>query len=85
MFATGSIVGPPVIVIVNVCGVALQPAELAFTVIVPEIGPPPEFVPVKLGTSPVPLAAKPIAVFELVHEGVAVGVTDIGTEETVVL
>ena len=84
MFATAFIVGPPVIVIVNICGVALQPNALALTVIVPTVLAP-ELVPVKLGVLPVPLAAKPIAVFELVQEGVAVGVTVKGMDATVVL
>jgi len=43
---------------------------MGITVTVAMIGLVPVFVAVKAGISPVPLAAIPIAVFELVHENV---------------
>jgi len=47
------------------------PATDGVTVIVDVIGVPPAFVAVNEGNPPVPLAAKPIPVFELVHVNVA--------------
>jgi hypothetical protein len=67
-------VGEGLIVYVKVTGTALQPAEVAFNVIVPVVAVA-TFAAVKLGIFPEPLAPSPIAVFELVHVGVTVGVT----------
>lgn len=60
-------VGVGFTVMVYVDGVPVQPAELGVTVIVPLIGELPALVAVKVGMFPLPLAAKPIEVFELVQ------------------
>ena len=54
-------------VIVNVMGVPEQVPDVGVTVIVPEIGVEPVFVPTKVVMFPVPLAPRPIAVFEFVQ------------------
>jgi hypothetical protein len=55
-------------VIVNEVDPPPQALALVVTVIVPDIGVLPALVAVKLGILPVPLAARPIAVLEFVHE-----------------
>ena len=59
--------GVGLIVIVKVCAVPEHVPEVGVTVIVPEIGVEPVFVPTKEAMFPVPLAPSPIAVFELVQ------------------
>ena len=54
-------------VIVNVMGVPEQVPDVGVTVIVPEIGVEPVFVPTKEGISPVPFAPNPIDVLEFVQ------------------
>ena len=58
-------VGVGLTVIVNVIGVAEHEPLVAVTVIVLVIGDAVAFVAVKAAILPVPLAPKPIAVFEL--------------------
>ena len=55
---------------VYVLGVPGHPATVGVTVIVAVIAAVVRFVPVNAGTFPVPLAARPIAVLELVHANV---------------
>ena len=57
--------------IVKVIGVPLHPESIGVTVIVLTIGKVPEFVAVKLGKLPVPLAPSPIAVLLFVQLKVA--------------
>ena len=58
-------------VIVYVTGVPVQPANVGVTVIVPVIGVVPVLVAANAGVLPLPLAARPIAVFEFVQLNVA--------------
>lgn len=59
------------IVIVKLTGVPTQDPTDGVTVIVPEIGVEPPFVPVKVVMLPVPFAARPIAGFVFVQLKVA--------------
>ena len=54
-------------VIVYEFGVPGHPAQVGVTVIVEVIGVVPVFIAVNDGTLVIPLAAKPIEVFEFVH------------------
>jgi len=67
-FVTGPTVALGFTVIVNVIGAPVHPLALGVTVIVPDIAVVPALVAVKLGMFPVPLAPRPIAVLEFVHE-----------------
>lgn len=55
-------------VMVKLAGDPGQVAAVGVTVIVAVMGEPVEFVAVNVGIFPVPLAARPIAVLEFVHE-----------------
>lgn len=55
----------------------LHPPAVGIIVIVPEIAEAVELVAVKAGTFPVPLAASPIAVFELVQAYVVPPMLDV--------
>jgi hypothetical protein len=54
-------VGVGFTVIVNVCAKPVHPLAIGVTVIIPEIGAAPAFVPVNTGILPVPDAPSPIA------------------------
>jgi hypothetical protein len=68
--ATPATVAVGLTVIVNVIAAPVQPLALGVTVIVPLIGAAVALVAVKLGILPVPDAANPIAVLELVQANV---------------
>jgi hypothetical protein len=69
--ALAVIVGSGLIVIVKVNGDPVQPANVGVTTIAAVIGLVPGLVAVNEGNPPVPLTARPIAVFELVQLNVA--------------
>jgi hypothetical protein len=70
-FGSATTVGAGLIVIVYVIGVPAQPPSVGVTVTVPVIALDVAFVVVKEGVLVLPLAARPMPVFEFVHVNVA--------------